>query len=898
MFLFKCCSNKQTNRLKLISDSEYESAEELDIHHREEKDARTSAVSESPSSVNVIPEPEVLVNQLSDQQSEVVQQTEIALVDKINEVEPLHKDSNNLENRNEIENSENSVNLDNNSIVELKDTDNSVSLNNHTDIKDTDTGLISNNHTEINTDNSVNLEVKLNSDCQVIETDSKPIENCINNSTELSSNEVNLVQNIDNRLPETVEKVQISKNSEQLIEKENCDIDKLEEIVSDNKNCSEKLENNYCVNANNSESNQELPIQSDDPIPITLDPDSTPIPVRDDLDDVPLPASKGYCLDFLDNLDDPNFNPFASKTAIRNSPPPTPTPGTKLPPLKPTVKKKGKKPSVSKNSNSTEKNEETNEINTNKSEELINTTQNEIKLDDKNIENDSLNEIQIPNSINENNTNFDAENIINETKDKTLDNKENALIEIKFDNDKPCGGPPKRLGKKPQLKNRIANRKKSEPEKAQTPAEFDNKKTDKVNNNNEIVTQDCNKQKEEEEEIPIPKKSYDLSFLDNLDDPNFDPFASKTEVRNSPPKEGFITEADSSVEVKQINKVNAKKSNPKKGFNILKKQVKSKVTKTLENVKSENNNINENNCDKVADVSENACDKLNNFSDSEHNSLPVVETVDNNTNHLTNGSVVDHVDNLSGNELDSKIPCEEINEDVEDYLKEDLPDSSNILETVCAKLSLEECSINSDTRLSNISPPLSPPSDVSTVSNVQLSSELGIDSKSEELKSLPTSEPYSTSDFGEEPTLSIPEVPSVNSISKLDSIEFEELLSNEASRLAEELMNYSTYSTDSGLAELEDSNLNNKSVVDSESDMAESKKFNLEEALNPFKPKTKLLRSPPLHKRMVDGGENEPVIKKHYDTARPKSEILSTGNSSIEQVSRLFIFIFFKIILR
>ncbi len=30
-----------------------------------------------------------------------------------------------------------------------------------------------------------------------------------------------------------------------------------------------------------------------------------------------VPASKGYNLDFLDNLDDPSFNPFQTKTAIK-----------------------------------------------------------------------------------------------------------------------------------------------------------------------------------------------------------------------------------------------------------------------------------------------------------------------------------------------------------------------------------------------------------------------------------------------------------------------------------------------------------------------------------------------------------------------------------------------------
>ena len=36
-------------------------------------------------------------------------------------------------------------------------------------------------------------------------------------------------------------------------------------------------------------------------------------------DDSPLPPAKGYNLDFLDNLDDPNFNPFETKTAIKDN---------------------------------------------------------------------------------------------------------------------------------------------------------------------------------------------------------------------------------------------------------------------------------------------------------------------------------------------------------------------------------------------------------------------------------------------------------------------------------------------------------------------------------------------------------------------------------------------------
>ena len=41
----------------------------------------------------------------------------------------------------------------------------------------------------------------------------------------------------------------------------------------------------------------------------------------------PPPAKGAYNLDFLDNLDDPNINPFQSKKAMSNSPPPAATGG-------------------------------------------------------------------------------------------------------------------------------------------------------------------------------------------------------------------------------------------------------------------------------------------------------------------------------------------------------------------------------------------------------------------------------------------------------------------------------------------------------------------------------------------------------------------------------------------
>ena len=39
---------------------------------------------------------------------------------------------------------------------------------------------------------------------------------------------------------------------------------------------------------------------------------------------------------------------------------------------------------------------------------------------------------------------------------------------------------------------------------------------------------------EEEERVPVPGKAYNLDFLDKLDDPNFNPFETKSSVTNAP----------------------------------------------------------------------------------------------------------------------------------------------------------------------------------------------------------------------------------------------------------------------------------------------------------------------------------------------------------------------------
>ena len=51
-----------------------------------------------------------------------------------------------------------------------------------------------------------------------------------------------------------------------------------------------------------------------DDVPIEIKAAENTVPIEED--PMPIPPAKGYNLDFLDNLDDPNFNPFATKTNI------------------------------------------------------------------------------------------------------------------------------------------------------------------------------------------------------------------------------------------------------------------------------------------------------------------------------------------------------------------------------------------------------------------------------------------------------------------------------------------------------------------------------------------------------------------------------------------------------
>ena len=63
------------------------------------------------------------------------------------------------------------------------------------------------------------------------------------------------------------------------------------------------------------------------PSPPPSDPISESVPEIKENEEEPILPKGAYSMDF-DQFDDPNFNPFASKKAMQNSPPSTPAPQT------------------------------------------------------------------------------------------------------------------------------------------------------------------------------------------------------------------------------------------------------------------------------------------------------------------------------------------------------------------------------------------------------------------------------------------------------------------------------------------------------------------------------------------------------------------------------------------
>jgi len=254
--------------------------------------------------------------------------------------------------------------------------------------------------------------------------------------------------------------------------------------------------------------------------------------IKEEEEDVPVPPAKGYNLDFLDNLDDPNFNPFETKTAVLNnfdssapvsvgespvkaqvtSAPgetedaPKPENKPKKPPMrkplvrKPLLRKPVKKPDpVEEKPTEDAKDEE---------DDLPAVPKKSYNMDflDQ-LDDPKFNPFETKTAVKEQ---FDTSAPV-DVPVKTIDEAPSKKVPESVENkaeesEKPMTKP---VAKKPWLKKPVLKKKVEQPP---PPVESD-------------------PAKDEEEDAPVPAaKGYNLDFLDKLDDPNFNPFETKTAV--------------------------------------------------------------------------------------------------------------------------------------------------------------------------------------------------------------------------------------------------------------------------------------------------------------------------------------------------------------------------------
>nr|XP_045616339.1 protein P200-like isoform X2 [Procambarus clarkii] len=640
-----------------------------------------------------------------------------------------------------------------------------------------------------------------------------------------------------------------------------------------------------------------------------------------DPEDIPIIPQKSYNLDFLDNLDDPNFNPFATKTYIRSSPPPSPEPGCKLPPLKPAIQKRKlreepkKAPSEPATETTTRGINVENQI---KQEKQETNTFDALKLE-------TDNNLQVPHTAPLDEFAKNPEN-----QSQSVEQNSEQLLEITFD--EPVSRPPRKLGKKPQLKQKRSPTAKAPPE---------SKPIEKNNNRLEEKTVSEPETKFDQEEIPIPpSKGYNLDFLDNLDDPNFNPFATKCAVSNSPPKEDLALTEDKSKDKPKAS--TPKKAPAKKGFTVIKNKAKTKVPSIDDtDLSKEIVNVPEDS-DKGVKFAEEKEDtpltpkkdyNLDFLDDPNFDPFQSRSPLDKNTSTVresdSSNIVPKDIDTAKVNSVNiqtkSDTECDkdsatDFRTQVE-YSKDSLPEASqeNIKEESLLVISKEEPRETNYLIEKEDKPEVIESNVSEEETRVSIGDTQGCDAKSlisqEEVHSVIDSsknqteekceagaehlqlrsssvsedecpavlnkspepkldletEEYTNKEFKEnisntEIELNLPKVPSIGTIGQLDSLEFAQLLGNEASRLAEEFMNCST---DSGLPDSDDSSyIKSHNIESTMADMNCTKSpqygARLDENVNPFQKHSRLSRSPPLGKReAVCGAESGDVPNVH-----------------------------------
>lgn len=633
--------------------------------------------------------------------------------------------------------------------------------------------------------------------------------------------------------------------------------------------------------------------------------ESPPFLPPPDPDDLPILPKKGYNLDFLDCLDDPNFNPFASKTAIRNTPPPSPEPGRKLPPLKPAVKKKGKK---------------TPETPADKQKEPESSTLPEASQDQSSKET----EVASPQPLQDTSRTTELQQEQTEVKAKS------SVLEIPLDDgDTPTKTPSKPVRKPPQRRPL----RKTQPKP----------KVTEQNNNRVEEEKVVGQVQEEEADLPIPpSKGYNLDFLDNLDDPNFNPFSGKTAIRNSPPSSGaaFPASQDSQEtpaeqEAKVV--VAARKPSPKKGFNVpKKKEVKRRSPEASEESLSQENKKQES--IEVSDTKkpETSPSKEEPRQEAEEEETPVPKkgynldflddpnfdpfqsrspldkaksgaktaaaeaaaTVEDSVINNTSAKSVEGKDKPDPTSeeasLEQKQP-ELVSEPTSESEKEVSADSAVPRESPEEETATQELSDNpAECAEESLTPEVTdkpknqnsePDQSYATKDNSHVNQTVNQNLSSQPLG--PDSENnWNTEDKQDtentEPLSNRFRTPSVGTISQLDSLEFEELLEHEASRIAEEFMNCSR---DSGLPDYDESPESNHNNHSTMADVNCTNIHQVDENVNPFQRKSRLSNSPPLGKRgAVCGAESTDSLGPPFSSRRALKRDIVMGEERLVSV--------------
>ena len=271
----------------------------------------------------------------------------------------------------------------------------------------------------------------------------------------------------------------------------------------------------------------------------------------DDQEEI-IPPSKGYNLDFLDNLDDPNFNPFETKSSVKvcfdES---APVAGAALPPppsgsetrgsdsssvaeeSKPVKKPVPKKPWLK----SKKKTETDSTESSDKPKKVSKPLPPKPWLKKKPVQAEEAA------SVNEEPAKEEAEEIKVPSKGYNLDFLDNlddpslnpfetkTAIVNNFDNSSPDTVEPAPVTEETKVVEEVKEVKQDEAEKVVkkvSPVKpWQRKKVNKPKVEKETIEQN------DEEEAKVPTKGYNLDFLDNLDDPNFNPFETKTAVINN-----------------------------------------------------------------------------------------------------------------------------------------------------------------------------------------------------------------------------------------------------------------------------------------------------------------------------------------------------------------------------